>query len=96
MLSRNDFVCRQAHLFRGIFPLYYDKDRKNTWADDLDARLDFALKAGKDMGFIKTGSFIIFVSGWAPGSHTTNTMRVLQVTEDSFIGRGNEAQILFG
>ena len=42
------------------------------------------------MGFIKNGSFVIFVCGWAPGSATTNSMRILEVKEDDVVGTANE------
>ncbi|XP_065063835.1 pyruvate kinase PKM-like [Rhopilema esculentum] len=96
LITRNKRVCRQAHLSRGLFPLYYDEPRQNNWSDDVNARLVYAVTKGKDMGFIRNGSFIVFVVGWSPGSHTTNTMRILQVSESGdVIGRRNEAEIFF-
>ena len=81
---------------RGLFPLYYDEPREKNWSDDVNARLLYAVEKGKDMGFIKTGSFVVFVVGWSPGSQTTNTMRILQVSESGdVIGRRNEAEIFF-
>ena len=96
LITRNSQVARQAHLSRGLFPLYYDEPRENNWSDDVNARLLYAVKTGQNMGFIRPGSFIVFVVGWSPGSQTTNTMRILQVKADGeVIGRRNEAEIFF-
>ena len=96
LITRTPRVARQAHLARGLFPLYYDEPREKNWSDDVNARLLYAVEKGKDMGFIKAGSFVVFVVGWSPGSQTTNTMRILQVSETGdVIGRRNEAEIYF-
>lgn len=89
MITRSGHVARCGHLYQGIFPLEYPFARKETWSEDMDARLEFGIEKGRDMGFIKKGSFIIFVSGWQPGVGTTNTVRVLQVQEDKIEGLGN-------
>ncbi len=89
-------AARQAHLSRGLFPLYYEEPREKNWSDDVNSRLMYAVKKGSDMGFIRPGSFIVFVVGWSPGSATTNTMRILQVSDSGdLIGRRNEAEIVF-
>ena len=81
---------------RGLFPLFYEEPREKNWSDDVNARLQYAVEKGKDMGFIKAGSFVVFVVGWSQGSQNTNTMRILQVSETGdVIGRRNEAEIYF-
>jgi len=95
VVTRTEHVGRQAHLFRGLFPLQYEEPRASTWSEDLDNRLKFAIKKGHEMGFIRSGSFVIFVSGWKPGQSTTNTMRVLQVSENDILGKTDESSIKF-
>jgi len=90
LVSRNGHAARCGHLYRNIFPLEYVDERKEKWTDDKDARLQYAIQVGKNMGFIKNGSFVIFVCGWAPGSATTNSMRILEVQEDEVVGTANE------
>jgi len=88
VVTRDAHIARCAHLYKGLFPLAYPYDRKEKWAEDMDARLEFAIEKGRDMGFIKKGSYIIFVSGWQPGSQQTNTLSVLQVQEEKqLLGR---------
>ena len=79
-------MARIAHLYRSLFPLFYDCPRKQTWSEDIEARLEFAIAKGRDMGFIRKGSFIVFVTGWHPGTSSTNTVRVLEVREDTILG----------
>eukprot|EP00794_Sanderia_malayensis_P019505 gene19505-21433_t len=96
LIARDETVARQAHLPRGLFPLYYGESREKNWSDDVNARLMYGVTTGRDMGFIRPGSFIVFVVGWSPGSQTTNTIRILQVSETGdVIGRRNEAEIYF-
>ena len=46
---------------------------------DVNMRVDFAVKCGKERGFIKSGDPIVVVTGWQKGAGYTNTMRVLYV-----------------
>jgi len=69
-------VSRQAHLFRGVIPVYYTADRKEDWMDDVNARVKYAVETGKEMGFIATGDPVVVVTGWQAGAGFTNTMRV--------------------
>jgi len=86
VITRNAHVARLCHLYRGLFPLEYPYARKGTWSEDIDARLDFGIKKGLDMGFIFPNSKIVFVCGYQPGSSTTNTMRILSIEGDHVIG----------
>ena len=86
VITRSAPVARRLHLYRGLFPLEYPYARKGTWTEDIDARLDFGIKKGLDMGFILPDSKVIFVCGYQPGSSTTNTMRILSVEGYHVIG----------
>ncbi|XP_015925661.1 pyruvate kinase PKM [Parasteatoda tepidariorum] len=78
-VSRTAQTTRQAHLWRGILPIYYEGDRLPDWPHDVDARIQCAIKFGKHRKFIKTGDAVIVVTGWRQGAGATNTMRVFYV-----------------
>merc|ERR1712002_210346 len=78
-VTRFPMVARQCHLYRGIVPIHYTGDRVEDWMDDVNARVDYAVEYGKQMGFIKSGDPVVVVTGWQKGAGFTNTMRVLYV-----------------
>ncbi|KAM4593375.1 pyruvate kinase PKM isoform 1-T1 [Odontesthes bonariensis] len=78
-VTRNGQTARQAHLYRGIFPVLYTKPSNDVWAEDVDMRVNFAMEMGKARGFFKEGDVVIVLTGWRPGSGYTNTMRVVLV-----------------
>ncbi|KAK1157901.1 pyruvate kinase PKM isoform X1 [Acipenser oxyrinchus oxyrinchus] len=78
-VTRQGQTARQAHLYRGIFPVLFNKPALDVWADDVDLRVNFAMDIGKARGFFKSGDVVIVLTGWRPGSGYTNTMRVLPV-----------------
>uniref|UniRef100_A0A3Q3F2X6 Pyruvate kinase n=1 Tax=Labrus bergylta TaxID=56723 RepID=A0A3Q3F2X6_9LABR len=78
-VTRNAQTARQAHLYRGIFPVLYTKPSHDVWAEDVDMRVNFAMDMGKARGFFKEGDVVIVLTGWRPGSGYTNTMRVVLV-----------------
>lgn len=46
-VTRNAQTARQAHLYRGIFPVVYTKPANDVWAEDVDMRVNFAMDMGK-------------------------------------------------
>lgn len=80
-------MARCAHLYRGLFPLLYACERKETWTEDLETRLEFGIKKGVEMGFIYESSKVVFVCGYQPGSSTTNTLRILEMKGRNIIGQ---------
>ncbi|XP_053478568.1 pyruvate kinase PKM isoform X2 [Ictalurus furcatus] len=78
-VTRNGQTARQAHLYRGIFPVFYNKPAHDVWAEDVDLRVNFAMDVGKARGFFTPGDVVIVLTGWRPGSGYTNTMRVVPV-----------------
>ncbi|MCI4381880.1 hypothetical protein PGIGA_G00257110 [Pangasianodon gigas] len=78
-VTRNEQTARQCHLYRGIFPILYNKPANDVWAEDVDLRVSFTLEMGKARKFYKSGDVVIVVTGWRPGSGYTNTMRVVLV-----------------
>ncbi|KAK5927835.1 hypothetical protein CgunFtcFv8_012950 [Champsocephalus gunnari] len=78
-VTRCGTTARQAHLYRGIYPLLYTKPANDVWAEDVDLRVNFALEVGKHQKFFKAGDVAIVVTGWRPGTGYTNTMRIVLV-----------------
>ena len=76
-ISRNAKTTRQAHLYRGILPLYYENNALPDWTQDIDARVTFGLEYGRSRGFIKEGNLVVVITGWRKGSGSTNTMRIV-------------------
>uniref|UniRef100_A0A8D2P542 Pyruvate kinase n=1 Tax=Zosterops lateralis melanops TaxID=1220523 RepID=A0A8D2P542_ZOSLA len=78
-ITRNEQTARQAHLYRGIFPVLCKDPAQDAWAEDVDLRVNLGMNVGKAQGFFKTGDLVIVLTGWRPGSGYTNTMRVVPV-----------------
>ncbi|XP_058502523.1 pyruvate kinase M1/2b [Solea solea] len=78
-VTRNGQTARQAHLYRGIYPVLYTKPANDVWAEDVDLRVNFALEVGKHRKFCKSSDVALVVTGWRPGSGYTNTVRVVLV-----------------
>ncbi|CAO2634769.1 Pyruvate kinase PKM [Lemmus lemmus] len=79
-VTRNPQTARQAHLYRGIFPVLCKDAVQDAWAEDVDLRVNLAMNVGKARGFFKKGDVVIVLTGWRPGSGFTNTMRVVPVS----------------
>ncbi|ETE68351.1 Pyruvate kinase muscle isozyme [Ophiophagus hannah] len=78
-VTRNAQTARQAHLYRGIFPVMCKEAALDAWAEDVDLRVNLGMNVGKARGFFKSGDLVIVLTGWRPGSGYTNTMRVVPV-----------------
>uniref|UniRef100_A0A4X2LDS7 Pyruvate kinase n=1 Tax=Vombatus ursinus TaxID=29139 RepID=A0A4X2LDS7_VOMUR len=78
-VTRSPQAARQAHLYRGIFPVLCKEPVNEAWAEDVDLRVNFGMKVGKSRGFFKKGDVVIVLNGWRPGPGFTNTVRVLPV-----------------
>uniref|UniRef100_A0A5S6Q764 Pyruvate kinase n=1 Tax=Trichuris muris TaxID=70415 RepID=A0A5S6Q764_TRIMR len=82
-VTRNPRNCRQLHLFYGVNPIYFQQPRDPDWSTDVDKRINFGIKAGKQRGFIHAGDMLVVVTGWRQGAGFTNTMRVIEAPPDS-------------
>ena len=70
----------QCHMHRGVHPLLYSIPKTDEdWTDDVEKRFIAGIEKGKREGYIGKGSAIIMVSGWRPGPHHINTIRVFVV-----------------
>jgi len=66
-------------MHRAVHPLLYKEERSTDWTDDVEKRFLAGIEKGKREGFIHKGSSIIMVSGWRPGPHHVNTIRIFTV-----------------
>lgn len=80
-ITRNAQTSRQCHLYRGIFPIHYIDVLMNEWTVDVDRRIYKGIEVGMLRGFIKEGDPIVIVTGWKPGSGSTNTMRIINAID---------------
>lgn len=48
-VTRNAQTARQAHLYRGIFPVLYTNPPHDVWAEDVDMRVNFAMEMGEQL-----------------------------------------------
>jgi len=72
-------VARQLHLYRGVFPVFYEKaaaKNDQDWPNDVDIRIKHGVDVGKELGFIKTCDYIVVITGWRQGAGATNNMRL--------------------
>jgi len=78
-VTRLEQTARQAHLYRGILPFFYDEPRLDDWIQDVDARCKAAIEFGKRRNFLKAGDGVVVITGWRQGAGYTNTLRVIYV-----------------
>ena len=76
-VTRHAMVARQCQLFRSIFPLLHTAERQADWLQDVEMRVQHAMKFGKDRGFVKKGDPVLIITGWQSGAGYTNTMRIV-------------------
>lgn len=78
-VSRDEQVARQTHLFRGILPLFYARERAQEWIVDIENRVNYAIEFGRKRGFVQNGDSVVIITGWREGIGFTNTMRIITV-----------------
>ncbi|KAK9504144.1 hypothetical protein O3M35_010542 [Rhynocoris fuscipes] len=83
-VTRHAQVARQAHLFRGILPVYYDKQPLQDWVLDIEDRVRHGLQKAFIRKYITVGDPIIIVTGWKQGTGFTNTIRLYYCSDDLF------------
>ncbi|KAF6012467.1 Pyruvate kinase [Brettanomyces bruxellensis] len=76
-VTRNQHTARVCHLYRGVYPFVYTAERAADWNEDIEARIQFAIKNGVEMGLLNKGDQIAVVQGHAKGLGHSNTMRIL-------------------
>lgn len=82
MVTRNAKAARFAHLYRGIYPIYFPEEKPDfeevSWQEDVDKRLRWGMQNAINLGLLKEGDNVIAVQGWRGGLGHTNTLRVLK------------------
>eukprot|EP00121_Abeoforma_whisleri_P015601 Awhi_evm1s14361 len=68
MVTRNAQTARQGHLSRGVLPMYYKEDHVESFQDDVDARIHWALSEAKKNNYLKAGDEVMCIQGWRGGS----------------------------
>ncbi|KAL8591885.1 hypothetical protein ACOMHN_044381 [Nucella lapillus] len=79
-ITRSGQTARQAHLYRGIFPVQYTDPKMNEWTADVDRRIWKAVYLAMERSFVRVGDPVVVLTGWKPGSGSTNTMRIITAT----------------
>lgn len=46
-VTRNGQTARQAHLYRGIFPVLCKEPTHDAWAEDVDLRVNLGMNVGE-------------------------------------------------
>eukprot|EP00122_Pirum_gemmata_P015354 Pgem_evm1s14349 len=77
MITRNAQVARQSHLYRGVFPMYYPEDPLDSFQDDVDKRIKWAVDEAKKGNYLKFGDEVICIQGWRGGIGHTNCLRLI-------------------
>ncbi|KAL3885427.1 hypothetical protein ACJMK2_025486 [Sinanodonta woodiana] len=80
-ITRNAQTSRQCHLYRGVFPIHYIDAVMSEWTADVDRRIYKGIEVGFNRNFLKPGSSVVIVTGWKPGTGSTNTMRIITVQD---------------
>jgi len=78
MVTRNERSARYSHLYRGVYPFIYTKEKVQNWQEDVENRLRWAVSEAIELGIIKKGDSIVTVQGWTRGSGHSNTVRIVQ------------------
>jgi len=64
VISRDAQTCRQSHLIRGAYPFEYPiKEKDADIVVDQNARIEFAVTRGKEIGFFQEGDVIVVCKG---------------------------------
>ena len=69
----------------GVYPMLQDEAcfflaadfDKESWQEDVDARISVTIEFGKKKGILKDGDSIVAIQGWQRGSGFTNTLRII-------------------
>ncbi|KNC86029.1 pyruvate kinase [Sphaeroforma arctica JP610] len=78
-VTRDDHISKLMNMFRGVFPLLYPEEHGGDFQDDVDKRIEWALKEAKAANFVKAGQNVVVIQGWKGGSGSTNTLRIINV-----------------
>ncbi|QPG74758.1 Pyruvate kinase [Brettanomyces nanus] len=77
-VTRNPNTARYCHLYRGVYPFVYTGARDENWPQDVENRIQFALKNAIELNIVKKGDGIAVIQGHTRGIGHSNTMRILK------------------
>ncbi|XP_041355957.1 pyruvate kinase PKM-like [Gigantopelta aegis] len=78
-VTRSPSVAKSLHLHRGIYPILYEEEKCDDWAEDIDNRFHKGLVVARQLKVVSPGNIAILVTGWMPGTGSTNTIRTITV-----------------
>lgn len=74
-------TCQYSHLYRGVYPFLFKKDKpefnENDWQEDVDRRLKWGIGEAIKLGVLAKGDNVVCVQGWRGGKGHTNTIRIV-------------------
>ena len=80
-ITRFTRAANQMQLHRGIHPIFYDQPKDPEWEVDIENRVQYCFRCAIQRGHVQPGSLAVVVTGWRPGSGSTNSMRVITVPD---------------
>jgi pyruvate kinase len=84
MVTRNPSASRYSHLYRGVYPFLYEKERAidaAEWQHDVETRLLWAMDQAHKLGILNKGETVVAIQGWTGGLGHSNTLRILEYKE---------------
>ena len=77
MVTRNERSTRFCHLYRGVYPFVYTGANEENWIQDVENRVEFAVKEALELNIIKKGDTVVVIQGHTRGVGHSNTMRLV-------------------
>ncbi len=77
MVTRNASASRYAHLYRGVYPFFFNEEKpdfnKVNWQEDVDRRIKWGIAGAFKLNILSEGETVVVVQGWKGGMGNTNT-----------------------
>ncbi|CAF9916459.1 MAG: hypothetical protein GOMPHAMPRED_001013 [Gomphillus americanus] len=90
MVTRNATASRYSHLYRGVYPFFFNESKPDfktaNWQIDVDKRLKWGIGQAIKLGILGQGELVVCVQGWRGGQGHTNTIRIVPAEEDLGLG----------
>ncbi|KAF2436720.1 pyruvate kinase [Tothia fuscella] len=85
MVTRNARAARYSHLYRGVYPFFFDEEKpdfnETPWQEDVDRRLEWGIMEAIKLNVLTAGDAVVCVQGWRGGMGHTNTLRIVPAQE---------------
>lgn len=79
LVTRDPRTARSCHLNRGVFPFVFNEKPAGDWTSDVEARVNFGIQKGAELGVLKKGDTYVSIQGFKPGVGHSNTLQVSTV-----------------